>query len=88
MKPQPKPKPEITAEKLAFLRTNARKGGETLKAKRLAEDPEYYSRIGKLGGVRSKGKPKRRKKPTKPTTVTPPPSLSRQVVLEALDKLG
>lgn len=46
-KPKQKPKDELPAEVLHFFRRQGLKGGRKLKRER---GPNYYKRIGKLGG--------------------------------------
>ena len=53
------------------LRERARKGG--LATKRRAEnDPDFFKRIGAIGGHNGAGKPKPRKKDKPQPTATPP----------------
>ena len=67
----------------AELRRAALKGGLTNKERRMADDPNYFKRIGAMGGAASKGKKKMRKpRPEeRPGVITQ----TRAQALEALD---
>ena len=65
-----------------FMRSIARKGGLTTKARHGAK---HFSEVGAMGGHAGKGKPRRRER--KAVIVTAAPAITRTAVLQTIDEI-